>query len=355
MNSGNIRVLILDLDSASRNELVRQLEDHPDIKVVGQAAHRRQAIRLLQQLMPDLLILTLDTSSADNVEVVETIMATSAIPILVMRFCPEKQWDDDYISRGALAVLHHSSDFPLSTDALHRKVELLVGVKVIRHIKGLRHPTEPVMPAARPTMDAVKTTQDWPFVLAIACSTGGPQALSKLLQDLPGTFPCPVLIAQHIADGFAKNMVHWLDSVTELKVRLAQENDRVEAGYVYILPPEQHLIVKSNQRLAAIPRQESDLYHPSCNLLLESVAEVFREKAVGLIMTGMGSDGCRGIELIFRRGGRTLAQDEESSVVFGMNKNAIDKQLIHRTIPLNGLAKVLLSMAFHGHFESKLS
>ncbi|EFE06839.1 chemotaxis protein CheB [Citrobacter youngae] len=354
MNSGNIRVLILDLDSASRNELVRQLEEHPDIKVVGQAAHRRQAIRLLQQLMPDLLILTLDTSGAENVEVVETIMATSAIPILVMRFCPEKQWDEDYISRGALAVLHHSSDFPLSTDALHRKVELLVGVKVIRHIKGLRHPTEPVMPAARPTMNAVKTTQDWPFVLAIACSTGGPQALSKLLQDLPGTFPCPVLIAQHIADGFAKNMVHWLDSVTELKVRLAQEDDRVEAGYVYILPPEQHLIVKSNQRLAAIPRQESDVYHPSCNLLLESVAEVFREKAVGLIMTGMGSDGCRGIELIFRRGGRTLAQDEESSVVFGMNKNAIDKQLIHRTIPLNGLASVLLSMALHGHFESKL-
>jgi two-component system chemotaxis response regulator CheB len=354
MNSGNIRVLILDLDSASRNELVRQLEDHPHIKVVGQAAHRRQAMRLLQQLMPDLLILTLDTSSPDNVEVVETIMATSAIPILVMRFCPEKKWDDDYISRGALAVLHHSSDFPLSTDALHRKVELLVGVKVIRHIKGLRHPTEPVVSALFSTMDAIKTTQDWPFVLAIACSTGGPQALSKLLQDLPGTFPCPVLIAQHIADGFAKNMVHWLDSVTELKVRLAQEDDRVEAGYVYILPPEQHLIVKSNQRLAAIPRQESDVYHPSCNLLLESVAEVFREKAVGLIMTGMGSDGCRGIELIFRRGGRTLAQDEESSVVFGMNKNAIDRQLIHRTIPLDGLAKVLLSMAFHGHFESKL-
>lgn len=354
MNRSNIRVLILDLGSASRNELVRQLEDHPHIKVVGQAAHRRQAIRLLQQLMPDLLILTLDISSADNVEIVETIMATSAIPILVMRFYPENQWDDDYISRGALAVLHHSSDSPLSTDALHRKVELLVGVKVIRHIKGLRYPSEPVIPTVRPMMDVVKTPQDWPFVLAIACSTGGPQALSKLLQDLPGTFPCPVLIAQHIADGFAKNMVHWLDSVTDLKVRLAQEDDRVEAGYVYILPPEQHLIVKSNQRLAAIPRQESDVYHPSCNLLLESVAEVFREKAVGLIMTGMGSDGCRGIELIVRRGGTTLAQDEESSVVFGMNKNAIDKQLIHRTIPLDGLAAVLLSMACHGHVESKL-
>ena len=332
MNSSNIRVLILDLGSASRNELVRQLEDHPHIKVVGQAAHRRQAIRLLQQLMPDLLILTLDISSADNVEIVETIMATSAIPILVMRFYPENQWDDDYISRGALAVLHHSSDSPLSTDALHRKVELLVGVKVIRHIKGLRYPSEPVIPTVRPMMDVAKTPQDWPFVLAIACSTGGPQALSKLLQDLPGTFPCPVLIAQHIADGFAKNMVHWLDSVTDLKVRLAQEDDRVEAGYVYILPPEQHLIVKSNQRLAAIPRQESDVYHPSC----------------------MGSDGCRGIELIVRRGGTTLAQDEESSVVFGMNKNAIDKQLIHRTIPLDGLAAVLLSMACHGHVESKL-
>lgn len=354
MNSGNIRVLIHDLGSVSRNELVRKLEEHSHIRVVGQAAHRRQAIRLLQQLMPDLLILTLDTSMADNVEIVETIMATSAIPILVLRYFPENQWDDDFISRGALAVLHHSSGAPLSSEVLHRKVELLVGVKVIRHIKGLRYPTEQRVPGTHPVMDAEKTPEDWPFVLAIACSTGGPQALSKLLQALPGTFPCPVLIAQHIADGFAKNMVHWLDSVTELKVRLAQEDDRVEAGYVYILPPEQHLIVKTNQRLAAIPRQENDVYHPSCNLLLESVAEVFREKAVGLIMTGMGSDGCRGIELIFRRGGRTLAQDEESSVVFGMNKNAIDKQLIHRTIPLDDLAKVLLSMAFHGHVESKL-
>ena len=354
MNSDNIRVLILDLGSVSRNDLVKQLEDHPHIKVVGQSAHRRQAIRLLQQLMPDLLILTLENSTADNVEVVETIMATRAIPILVMRFGAENNGDEDYISRGALAVLHQRSDAPLSTNALHRKVELLVGVKVIRHIKGLRHPTEPIIPVIHPVMDAIKTTADWPFVLAIACSTGGPQALSKLLQDLPGTFPCPVLIAQHIADGFAKNMVHWLDSVTDLKVRLAQEDDRVEAGYVYVLPPEQHLIVKSDQRLAAIPRQDSDVYHPSCNLLLESVAEVFGEKAVGLIMTGMGSDGCRGIELIFQRGGRTLAQDEESSVVFGMNKNAIDKQLIHRTIPLDGLAKVLLSMAFHGHFESPL-
>ncbi|HGY3719104.1 chemotaxis protein CheB [Citrobacter sp. Res13-Sevr-PEB04-36] len=354
MSSCGIRILILDLGSVSRNGLVKQLEDHPQITVVGQAAHRRQAIRLLQQLAPDLLILTLETSTADNVEIVETIMATSAIPILVMRFGGENAGDEDYISRGALAVLHHSNDSPLATRTLHRQVELLVGVKVIRHIKGLRYPSEPSVSGTRLAMETVKTTADWPYVLAIACSTGGPQALSKLLQDLPGTFPCPVLIAQHIADGFAKNMVHWLDSVTDLKVRLAQDNDPMEAGYVYILPPEQHLIVKSNQRLAAVPRQDSDVYHPSCNLLLESVAEVFREKAVGLIMTGMGSDGCRGIELIVQRGGRTLAQDEESSVVFGMNKNAIDKQLIHRTIPLNGLAKVLLAMAGHGHFESTL-
>ncbi|QLS04937.1 chemotaxis protein CheB [Citrobacter freundii] len=354
MSSRGIRVLILDLGSVSRNQLVKQLEDHPHISVVGQAAHRRQAMRLLQQLGPDLLILTLETSTADNVEIVETIMATSAIPILVMHFGGENAGDEDYISRGALAVLHHNYDSPLATRTLHRQVELLVGVKVIRHIKGLRYPAEPSVSGTRLAMETIETTADWPYVLAIACSTGGPQALSKLLQDLPGTFPCPVLIAQHIADGFAKNMVHWLDSVTDLKVRLAQDNDPVEAGNVYILPPEQHLIVKSNQRLATVPRQESDVYHPSCNLLLESVAEVFREKAVGLIMTGMGSDGCRGIELIVQRGGRTLAQDEESSVVFGMNKNAIDKQLIHRTIPLNGLAKVLLSMAGHGHFESTL-
>lgn len=340
MNGRKIRVLIVDHGSVSRNELVRQLENNPHIEVVGQAAHRRQAPRMVHQLSPDLLLLTLDMHAQENIETVENIMSTSAMPIMVMRFYPQDKWDSEYIARGALAVLGHGGYDAVSSQGLHRQVEMLVGVKVIRHIKPLRF--SPEMPVV--VVDEHAPT--WPYVLAIACSTGGPQALSKLLQALPAHFPCPIIVAQHISDGFAKSLVQWLDSVTPLRVQLAQVDEKLEAGCVYILPPEQHLIIRKGHCFSSVPRQENDVYHPSCNLLLASVADIYRGKAVGLIMTGMGSDGCLGIEAILRKGGKTLAQDEASSVVYGMNKNAIDKLLINHTLPLDKLASTLMKLAF---------
>ncbi|MGB7800680.1 chemotaxis protein CheB [Buttiauxella sp.] len=354
MNTPKIRVLIVDHGSESRDSLIRQLEINKNIAVVGQAVHREQAASLVQQMAPNLLVLTLGAPDRENVETVETIMATCAIPIMVMRYYADARWDAEYITRGALAVVDNQGESLQATKALHRQVEMLVGVKVIRHIQGLRHHTESPAKCVPPAVMNEAPHHQWPFVLAIACSTGGPQALSKLLQALPAIFPCPILIAQHIADGFAKSMVQWLDSITELEVHLAQENDLLTAGRVYILPPEHHLVVKKHHRLAAIPRQISDVYHPSCNLLLESVAEVYGDKSVGLIMTGMGSDGCRGIDAIFQNGGTTLAQDEATSVVFGMNKFAIDKNVIHKILPLEKLAGALMAMAHQGKFEGKL-
>lgn len=354
MTMSKIRVLIVDHGSESRDSLIRQLEINKNIVVVGQAVHREQAASLVQEMVPNLLVLTLGAPGSENVETVETIMATCAIPIMVMRYYADAQWDAEYITRGALAVVDNQGESLQATKALHRQVEMLVGVKVIRHIQGLRHYAELPTKSVPPTGATKISHHQWPFVLAIACSTGGPQALSKLLKALPAVFPCPILIAQHIADGFAKSMVQWLDSVTELEVHLAQEHDILTAGRVYILPPEHHLVVKKHHRLAAIPRTPSDVYHPSCNLLLESVAEMYGEKSVGLIMTGMGSDGCRGIEAVFHKGGRTLAQDEATSVVFGMNKFAIDKNVIHKILPLEMLAGALLAMAHQGKFEGKL-
>lgn len=354
MNRPKIRVLIVNHGNSSLDELILQLENNKNIEVVGLALHRELAVSLIQKMAPDLLILALGESDRRHVDTIETIMATCAIPILVMRYFPDSQWDMEFIAHGALAVVPNQGASANAVRDLHRQVEILVGVKVIRHIQGLRN-TLTASPRILPVQEnAVALDREWPYVLAIACSTGGPQALSKLLQALPAVFPCPILIAQHIADGFAKSMVQWLDRITELDVRLAQENDILTAGRVYVLPPEHHLVVKKHHRLATIPRQESDVYHPSCNLLLESVAEVYGEKSVGLIMTGMGSDGCRGIDAIFQKGGRTFAQDEATSVVFGMNKFAIDKNVIHKILPLDKLAGALLAMAHYGKFEGKL-
>ena len=139
-----------------------------------------------------------------------------------------------------IAVIHHSQRMLCIV-----KVELLVGVKVIRHIKGLRYPGEPVIPTARPMIDVVKRHRTGLLCWRLPARRAGRRRSVNCYRSCPVRSRARYFIAQHIADGFAKNMVHWLDSVTDLKVRLAQEDDRVEAGYVYILPPEQHLIVKT--------------------------------------------------------------------------------------------------------------
>lgn len=178
-------------------------------------------------------------------------------------------------------------------------------------------------------------------VLAVASSTGGPQALVVLLGALPANFPCPVLVAQHIAHGFAPGMVRWLATVCKLPVRLATDGEVVADGTVYVAPSETHMALSAGRRLVLTPPLEGDIYHPSCDHLLGSVAAVCGRDAVGLILTGMGSDGARGMEMIHQAGGATIAQDEASSVIFGMNQVAIARGAAQQVLPVQQIAPAL--------------
>lgn len=160
-------------------------------------------------------------------------------------------------------------------------------------------------------------------VLAIASSTGGPDVLTAILSRLPADFPYAVVIAQHIAPGFAGGLAQWLGRYTHLPVILADGNEPLVAGVVYVSPTERNLTVTSRRRTALVESSAEDVYHPSCDALLTSAAKAFGQACIGVILTGMGRDGATGIEIIRKHGGVTIAQDEASSVVFGMNGAAV--------------------------------
>jgi two-component system chemotaxis response regulator CheB len=233
------------------------------------------------------------------------------------------------------------------------KVRLLAGVSVITRLRPRKVPAAgssavlPELPAAAPPFSTapVAGPTSYPRVFAIACSTGGPQALAQILSALPSGFPCPVLIAQHISDGFAGGMVEWLRGICRLPVRLAAAGDLLQAGVVHISPSERHFSVTPTRHIALLARGPRDVFHPSCDVLLNSVADVFGHQAIGIILTGMSHDGAKGIARIRERGGMTLAQDEATSVIYGMNRVAIEAGAVQQVLPVGAIARAMVQMA----------
>jgi two-component system chemotaxis response regulator CheB len=182
-------------------------------------------------------------------------------------------------------------------------------------------------------------------LIVIASSTGGTKALAFILQRLPADFPWPILVAQHIADGFAGGMAKWLSSISPLPVLLAQEGESITPGTVYISPSDANLAVTAQHRLTLTARLPGEIYHPTCDVLFDSAAKVYGRRVMGIILTGMGRDGAMGLLNIRQAGGNTLAQDETSSIIFGMNKVAIDLGGAEKVLPLDDIPQAMCRLA----------
>ena len=338
-----IRVVIVDDSSMVRTLLRSFLEGEAGIEIVGEAANGRQAIELARELKPDLITMDLEMPVMNGLEAIQEIMFSKAVPILVVSSVADAQMAVEALSCGALEVLGKPDYTPEQAANFVARVRLLAGVSVITR-RRLWSP--PALAVAAPT--GLAATSDYPHVFAIASSTGGPQALAQILPALPAGFPCPVVIAQHIADGFAGGMAEWLSSLCKLPVRLASEGDLLQPGVIHLAPSEAHLQITPTRRLSLVERGPLDIYHPSCNILLSSVAEVFGSQAVGIILTGMGSDGAKGISRIREKGGVTLGQDEASSVIYGMNQVAIASGDVQQVLAVDAIANAMIRLASAG-------
>lgn len=333
-----LRILLVD-DSALIRDILREiLESENDIRVVGEAADGREAVAKVAELKPDLVTMDIEMPVMGGLEAIERIIAAHPVPILVVTALTGVRTAFAAVSKGALDVIEKPDISLVNIQNLIKKVRRLASVDVPMHLKAMRGTQKPA--AAAPPPERPSKAQ--PRIVAIAASTGGPHAIHNILSQLPAGFPLPIVVAQHIADGFTQGMVDWLSAVTPLKVRVAAQGDVLAPGTVYVNPAEHSMRIAAHGTVLLGDSAPGTPYHPSCNVLLSSVAASYGAHALGLIMSGMGDDGVVGMQAIRIARGITLAQDADSSVIYGMNAEAIKRGYVDKVVPLASIPAELL-------------
>jgi two-component system, chemotaxis family, protein-glutamate methylesterase/glutaminase len=334
-----LRVLVADDSSVARRLLVHVLDGDPGLAVVGEAADGRQAVQETARLRPDVLVMDVLMPHMDGFEATRRVMEATPTPIVLVSAGYEPTdvtRSFEALHAGALTLLPkprapQAPGFADDCASLTVTVKLLADVKLVR-----RRPPQPARPA-RPA-PARPAGERRVAVVAIAASTGGPAALATLLGGLPERVPVPVLVVQHIASGFHQGLVDWLASVSPLPVRLAADGQPLLPGEVLVAPDDRHLGVTASGRVALSDDPPIGGHRPSATHLFRSVAEAHGPGAVGVILTGMGADGVAGLQALKALHGTVLAQDEATSVVFGMPGEAVAMGLADRVLPVTEIA-----------------
>ena len=337
-----LRVLIVDDSKLTQSVLTTILSADNEIDVVGTAENGSEAFEKVKTLRPDFATIDIKMPVMDGLEAIENIMAECAVPILVISDVSDSNAAFTALSRGALDVISKSYLKPENAPQLIHKIKLLSKVKVIRHIRNK------TIRRGAPLQQTKRLIEyDYGKVVAIACSTGGPRALTTILSTIPEDFSFPILIAQHIEDGFVDGLVDWINNVSHITTKRGIEGELLKAGTAFVSPTNKHMEVDEKGKIRLVEKQDGDVYHPSCNRLLSSVASVFKHNSVGVILTGMGRDGVDGIQRIKEQGGITIAQDEKSSVVFGMPNEAIKSGYVDEILPVEDIGKYLHQLMEH--------
>jgi two-component system chemotaxis response regulator CheB len=333
-------VLLVDDQGRLRNA-ARPLFEWPDLKPVGQGCDFESALATVIRERPDILVVEL--SSADALGAIEAVMAERPTPILGLYDKAAQAGGPSLVdpfralALGALDVAE-VPDPARGWAEIARRLTLLAQIRVVQHVQGkLRKKHRAATPAP--------VAQEPPFpVVAIAASLGGPKAISQVLRMIPRGFPAPICICQHISMGFTSGLSAWLASETSLHVVTAQDGDWMTPGTVFIAPSGAHLLVQENGRLKLDEGPPIAGFRPSCDALLSSAARAFGRRAIGVILTGMGRDGARGLKEIRLKGGRTIAQDESTCVVFGMPGEAVNLGAAEEVLPLDEIGPMLVKL-----------
>lgn len=335
-----IRILITDDSATCRTLLGAILGAEPGFEVVGMARDGLEAVEMNRELRPDVVTMDLHMPRLGGLEATREIMIDAPTPIILVS--GDAGVGDVGLSlraleAGALDVLRKppaagSKEYPESARRLRATVRAMAGVKVVRRFRG--------RPAAVPTaaIPARPGPCRRPAAVAIAASTGGPAALHRLLSGLPAGFPAPILIVQHIARGFASGLASWLGDASGVRVKLASAGEPMLPGVAYLAPDDRHLVAGGRGLVALSDGPAIGGFRPSANALFESVASAWGPSATAVILTGMGEDGVAGLRAVRRAGGRVIAQDEASSVVFGMPGAAVAAGLADAVLPLGEIA-----------------
>lgn len=346
-----LKVLIVD-DSPTESALLRSIfEVESDMHVVGSAINGEEALKMIPNLKPDIITMDILMPVMNGLEATRLIMSQYPTPIVIISsaFHDESVSAFEALEAGALAVL----DKPLNSDEKSFEKERLRIVDTVRSmaeihvIKRRFLTTNNTKKKSSQKTEIPDNRQVVYEIIAIGSSVGGPQALKKILSALPKDFPLPIVIVQHMTRGFINGFANWLNNNTDLVIKNAEDHEVLKAGTVYFAPDVYHLEVIRDQgrlmtKLVSAPPVSG--FRPSATVLLQSVANVCGRNAIGIILTGMGSDGAQGLLELKKVKGHTLIQDPQSAVVFGMAGVAESIGAVDKVIELDCMADYLISI-----------
>jgi len=340
MGRMKLKVLVVEDSRTVRHMLVHLINQTADMMVVGEAGDGSEALDLTTKLGPDVILMDVVMPHMDGLEATRQIMQTRPTPIVLISATlgsSETEIAFKAIKAGALTVLPKpsASGGAQETASLLSTVRAMAGVRVIHHWDN----TQPYR-----TLPLAPSGTSKPRIVAIAASTGGPAALSEIIWHLPISFTLPIVIVQHITADFVPSLVGWLNHVSKNPVKIACHGETAMPGVIYVAPGDDHLFLTKRQTFVVGPSPKVMQFMPSADIMLESVAQSYGAQAIGIVLTGMGDDGAHGLQAMRRTGAITIAQDEASSVVFGMPGEAIRLGAAHHVLPLSKIAPTLASL-----------
>ncbi len=340
-----IKVLVVE-DSPLISEIISNLlETDSELEVIGKAQDGMEAIKLTLAKRPDVITMDIFMPEMDGIEATKQIMAKCPTPILILSSTAknlESKKTFTALSYGALEVCDKAAFEGKEIDEKATR-NLIEKVKILSHAHVITHPLGNI---ERLHLDiskdfyAIEGLQT--RMVGIVSSTGGPEALRTVLSFLPQNIDVPILIVQHMSAGFIEGFVEWLRETTGHVVRMGQNGDKIFPGNIYVAPSGLHMCVTQNGKISLKDDPPDHGEKPSGNYLLRSLAQFSAEKALGVILTGMGEDGVLGLKAIYDKGGQTIAQDEKTSSVWGMPKAAKEKGIVDHVLALSDIAPHIL-------------
>lgn len=332
-----VRVLIVDDSALMRRFLADLIGQDGNIEIVGTARTGIEALEKVRTLNPDVVTMDIEMPEMDGLTALHHIMNENPLPVVMLSANGQREANItvkalrmgavDFISKTSGSI---SLDIGQARNEIVSKIKNAAEAKVIagRSISG-------------PLIYNGTKVKHKEHLILIGASTGGPRALMEILSAFPGNLPAGVLIVQHMPEGFTHSFARHLDAVSSLEVREAKEGDEVVTGVALVSPGNKHIVVEGK----TIRLNDGEKVHhvrPSVDVLMKSVAPQYGPRALGIILTGMGNDGAEGLNEIKKHGGKTIAQDKESSVVYGMPKAAVDRGAVDHVAPLSRIPGLII-------------
>ncbi len=342
-----IRLLVVD-DSVFMRKLLSDLfAGEADFTVIDTARNGKEAVDKVKKFKPDIVTMDVEMPIMDGLKALELIMKECPTPVVMI---------SSLTQAGAVATLQAlelgAVDFVAKTAG---PISSVSGIKseIVNKCRAAARANVLQLTRVRATstVSLLQKTHSTPMglqderIVAIGTSTGGPRALQEVITKLPGNIPCGVLVVQHMPPGFTKSLADRLNSLSSVTVKEAEHNDVIRPGLVLIAPGDYHMLIEREGGKAVVKLNQNPPiggHRPAVDPMMESVARVFGSKTIGVILTGMGHDGAKGIQAIKQQNGQTIAEDQSTAVVYGMPKSAIEMGVVDKTAPITGIAAEIL-------------